>query len=217
MTPSAMFVPLRTILSSTVLGLVLLLAGPAPLASQVTTGGITGRIVDSAGVAITDAAIEILNTESGLRRSVNVSQQGSYTVLGLEPGAGYRVAIRAIGYRPEVRENVRVPLSQNTRVDATLARQAVQVEELVVVADAAGAEFAPGRQGTQTTINDTLLRRLRRKCRCAKEKAGSPRLGRTTGSTPSRWTGPRSTTASVWAGPARRAARRTAARSVSRR
>jgi hypothetical protein len=89
-----------------------------------------------------------------------VNQQGGYTVLGLEPGGGYRVTIRAIGYRPEVRENVRVPLSQTVRIDATLARQAVQVEEIVVVADAAGADFSPGRQGTQTTINDTLLRRL---------------------------------------------------------
>jgi Carboxypeptidase regulatory-like domain/TonB dependent receptor len=132
----------------------------APVAAQVTTGGITGRILDSAGVAVTDATIEVHNPASGLRRTVSVNQQGAYTVLGLEPGSGYRVTIRAIGYRPEVQENVRVPLSQTARADATLARQAVQVEELVVVADAAGEDFSPSRQGTQTTINDTLLRRL---------------------------------------------------------
>jgi len=81
-------------------------------------------------------------------------------VLGLTPGGAYRVTIRAIGHRPVIREGVRVPLSQTVRTDATLARQAVQVDELVVVADAAGADFAPSRQGTQTTIGDTLLRRL---------------------------------------------------------
>jgi hypothetical protein len=127
--------------------------------AQVTTGGISGQVVDSSGVPVPDAIIEVVNTETGLRRTVSVNQRGNYVVLGLTPGGPYRVVIRAIGHRPVVREGVRVPLSQTVRTDATLVRQAVQVEELVVVAEA-GADFGPGRQGTQTTINDTLLRRL---------------------------------------------------------
>ncbi len=130
------------------------------LDAQVTTGGVTGRVVDSTGAPVVDATIEVQNTETGLRRTVGVNQQGNYTMVGLEPGGGYRVTIRAIGFTPAIREGVRVPLSQNVRADATLARQAVQIEELVVTADAAAADFSPSRQGTQTTINDTLLRRL---------------------------------------------------------
>ena len=144
-------------------GLLLLLAtclAPGLLKAQVTTGGITGRVVDSAGAPIPEASVEVLNPLTGLRRSSTVNTSGNYAVLGLEPGESYLVTVRAIGYRPSVRENVRVPLSQNVRADAVLARQAVQVEELVVVADAADADFAPSRQGTQTTISDTLLRRL---------------------------------------------------------
>ncbi len=128
--------------------------------AQVTTGGISGQVVDSSGVPVPDAIVEVVNTETGLRRTVTVNQRGNYTVLGLTPGGPYRVTIRAIGHRPAIQEGVRVPLSQTVRTDAVLARQAVQVEELVVVADAAGADFGPSRQGTQTTINDTLLRRL---------------------------------------------------------
>lgn len=128
--------------------------------AQVTTGGVTGRVVDSTGAPVADATVEVQNTETGLRRTVTVNQDGLYTVVGLEPGSGYRVTIRAIGYRPEAREGVRIPLATTVRADATLVRQAVQIEEVVVVADAAGEEFAPSRQGTQTTINDTLLRRL---------------------------------------------------------
>ena len=137
-----------------------LLAGTTRALAQATTGGITGQVVDSAGEPVSDATVEVLNTETGLRRTVSVSQRGNYTVLGLAPGGPYRVTVRAIGHRPVVREGVRVPLSQSVRADATMARQAVEVEELVVLADAAGADFAPSRQGTQTTINDTLLRRL---------------------------------------------------------
>lgn len=138
----------------------MMLAGVGRAEAQVTTGGITGRVVDSAGVAVAEASVEVLNSETGLRRSATVNPSGSYTVLGLEPGGSYRVTIRAIGYRPSVHDGVRVPLSQTVRADAILVRQAVQVEELVVVADASAADFAPSRQGTQTTINDTLLRRL---------------------------------------------------------
>ncbi len=141
-----------------VLGLGFLAATPRAEA-QVTTGGISGQVVDSTGAPVADATVEVLNSETGLRRAVAVNQRGNYTVLGLTPGP-YRVTIRAIGHRPVIRDGVRVPLSQTVRMDATLARQAVQVEELVVLADAAGAVFAPSRQGTQTTIGDTLLRRL---------------------------------------------------------
>jgi hypothetical protein len=137
-----------------------LLAGTTRAQAQVTTGGISGQVVDSTGAPVADATVEVVNTETGLRRTVSVSQSGNYTVLGLTPGESYRVTVRAIGHRPVIREGVRVPLSQTVRTDATLARQAVEVEELVVIADAAGADFAPSRQGTQTTINDTLLRRL---------------------------------------------------------
>ena len=136
-----------------------LLAWTTRVQAQVTTGGISGQVVDSNGAPVADATVEVLNSETGLRRTVGVNQRGNYTVLGLTPGGPYRVTIRAIGHTPVIRDGVRVPLSQTVRTDVTLARQAVQVEELVVVADAA-AEFGPSRQGTQTTINDTLLRRL---------------------------------------------------------
>lgn len=136
-----------------------LLAGTTLAQAQVTTGGISGLVVDSAGAPVPDATVEVLNSETGLRRTVSVNQRGNYTVLGLTPGGPYRVTVRAIGHSPVIREGVRVPLSQTVRTDATLARQAVQVEELVVLAEA-DADFGPSRQGAQTTINDTLLRRL---------------------------------------------------------
>jgi hypothetical protein len=150
----------RAVVPALFLALGIWLFPAGQLEAQVTTGGITGRVTDSTGTPVTEATVEIQNVETGLRRTVGVNSQGSYTVGGLEPGAGYRVSVRAIGFRPETRENVRVPLSQTARADAVLVRQAVQVEEIVVVADASEADFGPTRQGTQTTINDTLLRRL---------------------------------------------------------
>ena len=150
--------PVQITRCALVLGLGLL-AGTTRVQAQVTTGGISGQVVDSTGAPVADATVEVVNTETGLRRIVTVNQRGNYTVLGLTPGGAYRVTIRAIGHSPVIREGVRVPLSQTVRTDATLARQAVEVEELVVLAEA-GTDFGPSRQGAQTTINDSLLRRL---------------------------------------------------------
>jgi len=164
MTLSVRIVPARTAALATLLALLhaiaILLGSPVRADAQVTTGGITGRVVDSTGAPVAEATVEISNEETGLRRTIGVGPRGTYTIVGLEPGSGYRVTVRAIGFRPQTRAEVRVSLSQNTRADATLARQAVQVEELIVVADASESDFAPSRQGAQTTINDTLLRRL---------------------------------------------------------
>lgn len=135
-------------------------AGGAPAAAQVTTGGITGRVTDSAGAVVPEATVEVVDPATGLRRNVAVRSNGMFLVQGLEPGGPYRVTVRAIGFQPAVRTNVNVKLSQNVRADAVMARQTVQVEEIVVAGVDADPDFTASRQGVQTTINDTLLRRL---------------------------------------------------------
>jgi hypothetical protein len=100
--------------------LALLLLPASQVQAQVTTGGITGQVIDSSGAPVPGATVEIVHPETGLRREVTANQSGNYTMLGLAPGGPYRVTIRAIGYRPAVHEDVQVPLSQNVRVAATL-------------------------------------------------------------------------------------------------
>ncbi|HEU4698312.1 MAG TPA: carboxypeptidase regulatory-like domain-containing protein [Gemmatimonadales bacterium] len=131
------------------------------LEAQTTTGGITGVVADSSGTPVADATIVVTNTATGLQRTVAVRPNGSYNLPGLEPGNSYRVAARAIGYQPVLRENVVVRLSQSSRVDFTLARQVVQLQEVTATAPTGTeAEFSPDRQGAQTTITEKQLSSL---------------------------------------------------------
>ncbi|MEO5826400.1 MAG: carboxypeptidase regulatory-like domain-containing protein [Gemmatimonadales bacterium] len=136
------------------------LALPAIGAAQgVTTGAISGVVSDSAGGAIEDAIVRVSNLATGFNRTVTTRSNGSYFVGGLEIGR-YRVAVTAIGFRPGAVNEVRVALTQTVRADVALVRQAVQIQELVTVAQADAAVFAPTRTGPQLTISDSQVRRL---------------------------------------------------------
>src|SRR3989454_1080465 len=137
----------------------LVAAVPQVATTQVTTGGITGRVSESGGTPVPEATVEGLKVATGFSYVVRVRPTGTYLVQGLERGGPYRVSFRSIGFQPSVREGVTVLLSQNVRLDAVLARQAVELEA-VVVQGQGDADFTPARQGAQTTITDSLLRRL---------------------------------------------------------
>jgi hypothetical protein len=142
------------------LALAVLALGTLRLAAQTTTGSIGGRITTANGQGLGDAQIQITNTETGMNVGSKSRADGNYVVPGLETGERYRVVVRRIGFAPQTVQPVRVTLSQTTPVNVTMTEQAAQLEAVTVSAAAAGALIAPSRRGTQTTINDTLIRKL---------------------------------------------------------
>ena len=128
-------------------------------AQGVTTGGIAGTVMDSAGGVLAGATVRITSPSTGFSRITTTRENGRYVVSGLETGT-YRVAVAAIGFGPQAREGVRVLLSQTARADFTMGRQAVTLQEIVTTAAAASSEFAPTRTGAQTFISDSSVRRL---------------------------------------------------------
>ena len=141
--------------------LVVALAGGAvPLFAQTTTGNIGGRVTNASGQGVGDAQVQVVNTETGKSVGGNTRSDGSYLVPGLEVGDHYRVSVRRIGFAPQVVEPVRVTLGQTTPVNVTIAEQAAQLAAVTVTAAAEEAIIAPSQRGSQTTITDTLLRKL---------------------------------------------------------
>ncbi|HET9134323.1 MAG TPA: carboxypeptidase regulatory-like domain-containing protein [Gemmatimonadales bacterium] len=141
------------------IALVGVLVRPADAAAQgITTGAIGGTVTDSAGAPIAGATIRVTNPATGFVRVATTRENGRYIVAGLEI-ATYRVAAAAIGYGPLAKENIRVQLTQTARADFVMARQAVQLQELVVSGQQS-VDFAPTRTGAQTVVSDSLVRRL---------------------------------------------------------
>jgi hypothetical protein len=141
------------------IALVGMLVRPADAGAQgITTGAIGGTVTDSAGAPIAGATIRVTNPSTGFVRVATTRENGRYIVSGLEI-ATYRVAAAAIGYGPLAKENIRVQLTQTARADFVMARQAVQLQELVVSGQQS-IDFAPTRTGAQTVVSDSLVRRL---------------------------------------------------------
>ena len=69
------------------------------------------------------------------------------------------MTVRAIGYQPYTRDNIEVRLSEATRVDVALSRQAVELAAITVTGGVT-PDFSPTRQGVGSQISDTLVRRI---------------------------------------------------------
>jgi outer membrane receptor protein involved in Fe transport len=128
-------------------------------ASAQTTGSIGGRVVDGAGNPIEGAQIQVANRGTGATRGVASNAAGRYLVVGLEPGSGYVVTVRRIGYTPVTRENQAVTLGQITRVDVSLTQQATTLGQVTISAEI-DPVITASKTGVGTTIGDSAMRRL---------------------------------------------------------
>jgi hypothetical protein len=128
------------------LGLLILAADGA--SAQNTTGTIRGYVKAASGGPLAAAEITARNPETGVSRSATSRADGFYVLPGLPP-ALYEVAVRHIGNAPQVRR-VRVQIGAVALEDFTLSDQAVELEEIAVIA-APAAETRTSEVATNVT------------------------------------------------------------------
>src|ERR1700722_1449117 len=78
---------------------------PLSLLSQSTSATISGGVTDPTGNFITDAAVEVVNDETGVRYSVLTNSSGMYFVPILPPGH-YRVQVSKQGFKTIIKADV---------------------------------------------------------------------------------------------------------------
>ncbi|GJG85540.1 hypothetical protein tb265_07210 [Gemmatimonadetes bacterium T265] len=136
-------------------------AAGAAFAQSATTGAISGQVTTTNGASADGAQVQVVSRQTGARTGALVRENGRYLVQGLEPGPGYTVVVRRIGFAPFTQPNVVVTLGQATRVDARLEPQATVLAAVTTTAAAATDRIiSPTKTGVGTTVGDTLLRRL---------------------------------------------------------
>lgn len=95
-----------------------------------TTGKIAGTVIDKAtNEPLIGATVAVVGTKYGAITDVD----GKFTILEVPPGT-YNIQISYIGYRTLIVDNVRVFIDQTARIDVGVESQAVQVGEMVIVA-----------------------------------------------------------------------------------
>ncbi len=107
-----------------------LVAGAAGVLAQ-NTVNLQGRVTGAGGAPLAAAQITVANRETGQQRGAVTSPQGTYTIVGLPPGA-YHVSLRLLGYGPEERD-IELLVGQHATLDFQLQQAAVAVQGVEVV------------------------------------------------------------------------------------
>lgn len=80
---------------------------------------LSGVVEDTSSSSIPEAAVTLVNEDTGFRRTARTNQDGGYTIPALQPGI-YKITVRKEGFRTVVRFGVKLDVAQPARVDFTL-------------------------------------------------------------------------------------------------
>ena len=105
-----------------------------PVAAQVTTADITGRVLDQNGAAVANATVTARQAGTGQERSTQSDEQGNYTIAELPPG-NYDITAEAPNFSKAVLKGREVNVGTTVTVNFDL--KAGQITEVVnITADA---------------------------------------------------------------------------------
>ena len=107
----------------------------ASIYAQTVTGTLQGTITDPNGAVIPGATITVINTETGLERTLTSSDEGFYVSANLPLGS-YRVSAALANFATTVRENVEITLNRTEVADFQLSPSLTGGEVIVTASEA---------------------------------------------------------------------------------
>src|ERR1700722_7481122 len=94
--------------------------------AQVATGTVGGTVTDSSNAVVAGATVNLRSMQTDVKRAVETSANGAYTVTGLSTGT-YEVTVTAAGFQPFT-SKVEVTVGGHATVDATLSVSSATTE-----------------------------------------------------------------------------------------
>jgi hypothetical protein len=85
-----------------------------------SSGEITGTVTDSSGGVVVKAAVNVVDTRTGLKRTAMTDGTGQFRVAGLSP-ATYDISAEMPGFATEIRKDVTVAIGQTVISDFKLS------------------------------------------------------------------------------------------------
>jgi hypothetical protein len=121
--------------------LILILTSALTLPAQITTGEISGTVMDQSGAAVSGAIVSAICPDTNRARSVTSGAAGEYRLSDM-PTCVYKVSVSSQGFKTTVR-NVTVTVAQETKADFRL-QLGERTETIMVEAATPLVEFSPG-------------------------------------------------------------------------
>jgi hypothetical protein len=138
------------------LALGVLLATMSPVFAQgVTTGQISGLVLDAQKQPIAGASVIAIHEPSGTSYEATTRADGRFAILNMRVGGPYSVTVAYTGsgaaaFEPQTKTDVTVNLGAAT--DLTFAVQGITVTETVTVTGQTDPVFSSDRTGAATTV-----------------------------------------------------------------
>ena len=129
------------------------------LMGQVTTAGMTGKVVDGSGNAVLGATVRLTHTPSGTVYGTITDENGNYSILNARPGGPYTVEVSAVGSNTYVENNLYLNLGDVLGDNITLDESSLQLNELLVVGER-NPVINGDRTGAATNISNQAIQRL---------------------------------------------------------
>jgi hypothetical protein len=123
-------IPSKRLLAFATAALFLVSAG-RPVAAQTSgNGNINGTVSDQTGAAVPNTTVVVLNTDTGVSRTLTTNGDGAYQATFLLPGH-YEVTASGAGFGKVDRKNLILTVGQILTVDVTLPPASVSTEVIV--------------------------------------------------------------------------------------
>ena len=131
-------------------------------AQGVTTGGISGIVVDGQKQPVVGAGVMAIHEPSGSRYEAITNDQGRFQMIGMRVGGPYTVTIfhqgTGLAFEPSVQENVTVNLGVASDLQFTV--RGIAVTEEVTVVGQSDPVFSSDRTGAATAIDQAAIQVL---------------------------------------------------------
>lgn len=129
--------------------LFVLLAVGLPCMAQLDTGVILGTVLDPSGAVVPNATVVVQNLGTRASLSLTTDEAGNFIASALPVGL-YQVSVSASGFKTRVFENIRLQVSDRTRLEAVLETGQI-TEKVVVSTEAPLVDTASSTLGTVVT------------------------------------------------------------------
>jgi len=137
----------------------------APLAGAqgVTTGNLTGKVVDSQQQAVVGASVIAIHLPSGSSYETTTRGDGRFSIPGMRVGGPYSVTVApsstgAASFQPETQDDITVNLGGATDVNFEMSN--ITLSETVTVTAQSDTVFNSERTGSATTVSRETIAAL---------------------------------------------------------
>ena len=122
--------------------------------SQVTTSGISGTVKSVSGERIPGASVQVIHIPTGTKYNTVTNATGGYAVQAIKPGGPYTVKVSFVGSITSETTEIVAPLGTTVTVDAVLADETNQLQEVVVTKSNTNGVFSKGKTGASQQFSN---------------------------------------------------------------